>query len=301
VSDAEGRYNIVDLRPGTYSVNFTLPGFNTFRRDGIVLTAGFTATVNAEMPVGALEETITVTGEAPLVDTQNARQQTVLSSELLEILPSGQKGHLTTLALLTPGVSGAPPDVGGTAGLWVAQVGAGSVRYHGRVGLNITYDGLSVLGTSGTGAGLVTGYQVNSLMVQEMVVEKGGGAAESGHSGLTTNMVPKEGGNSFNFSASGMYSNGSMQSDNLDDALRARGITALSKVDYVYNAGITAGGPIRQDRVWFFSGYRRQGNHNYEANNYYNKNFGTPLWYRYDPDFARQSDQLDYYNFSAWR
>src|SRR5437773_3711877 len=71
VTDGEGRYNITDLRPGTYGVTFTLPGFNTFKRDGIVLTAGFTATVNAEMPVGALEETVTVTGAAPLVDTQN--------------------------------------------------------------------------------------------------------------------------------------------------------------------------------------------------------------------------------------
>jgi hypothetical protein len=79
ISDGEGRFQIVDLRPGTYVVTFSLPGFNTFRRDGVVLTAGFTATVNAEMRVGALEETITVTGEAPLVDTQNVRQQTVVS------------------------------------------------------------------------------------------------------------------------------------------------------------------------------------------------------------------------------
>ena len=75
VTDGEGRYNIVDLRPGTYVVTFSLAGFNTFKREGIALTAGFTATVNADMRVGALEETITVTGAAPLVDTQNVRQQ----------------------------------------------------------------------------------------------------------------------------------------------------------------------------------------------------------------------------------
>src|SRR5688572_11013340 len=83
VTDGEGRYNIVDLRPGTYSIIFTLPGFRTLRRDGIVLTAGFTATVNGDLAVGALEETITVTGESPLVDVQNVRQQSVLADEVL--------------------------------------------------------------------------------------------------------------------------------------------------------------------------------------------------------------------------
>src|SRR2546426_6822391 len=79
VTDGEGRYNIVELRPGTYVVTFMLGGFSTFKRDGIELTAGFTATVNADMKVGALEETVTVTGAAPLVDTTNTRKQTVVS------------------------------------------------------------------------------------------------------------------------------------------------------------------------------------------------------------------------------
>src|SRR5687768_14854194 len=83
----EGRYNIVDLRPGAYVVTFTLPGFRTVKRDGVELTAGFTATVNGELPVGALEETITVSGATPLVDTQNVRRQTVMSTDLLESLP----------------------------------------------------------------------------------------------------------------------------------------------------------------------------------------------------------------------
>jgi len=91
VTDAQGRFNIVNLRPGTYVVTFSLPGFNSVKREGIQLTAGFTAAVNADMQVGALEETITVSGETPLIDTQNTRQQKVLSSELLEALPSGQK------------------------------------------------------------------------------------------------------------------------------------------------------------------------------------------------------------------
>src|SRR4051812_10919206 len=81
VTDGEGRFNLTDLRIGTYAITFTLPGFSTLKRDGVELRAGFTATVNADLQVGSLEETITVTGAAPLVDTQNVRQQTAISAE----------------------------------------------------------------------------------------------------------------------------------------------------------------------------------------------------------------------------
>ena len=99
VTDAEGVYRIVDLRPGVYSVTFTLTGFNSIRRDGIELSAGFTASVNADMRVGALEETITVSGAAPMVDTQNVIQQKVISRELLDSVPSSR----TNFAAFTPG------------------------------------------------------------------------------------------------------------------------------------------------------------------------------------------------------
>src|SRR3989442_12764669 len=131
VADGEGRYNIVDLRPGTYTVTFTLAGFNTIKREGVLLTAGFTATVNADMQVGALEETITVTGASPLVDTQNTRQQTVVSSDLLAVLPSGGKGLSSTLITLVPGVSGTT-DVGGSSGLYRSNGQSGGVGFRGR-------------------------------------------------------------------------------------------------------------------------------------------------------------------------
>jgi hypothetical protein len=90
VTDDQGRFNIVDLRPGAYTVTFTLPGFNVFKREGVELSSGFTATVNAEMRVGSLEETITVTAAAALVDTANVRQQTVMTAEALKTLPMGR-------------------------------------------------------------------------------------------------------------------------------------------------------------------------------------------------------------------
>src|SRR5436190_15483548 len=102
VTDGEGRYNIVDLRPGSYTVTFSLGGFGTVKREGIELSAGFTATVNADLQVGTLAETVTVTGATPLVDTQNVRKQIVASKDLLDSLPTSTK-HINMLVTLTPG------------------------------------------------------------------------------------------------------------------------------------------------------------------------------------------------------
>ena len=101
VTDSEGQYKIIDLRPGTYTVTFTLVGFSTVKREGIELSAGFTATVNGELKVGALEETITVTGRSPIVDTQNVTQQKVIQMQVIQALPNTG----TNFAALTPGVT----------------------------------------------------------------------------------------------------------------------------------------------------------------------------------------------------
>src|SRR5688572_7651964 len=116
VTDGAGNYRIADLRPGTYTVTFTLPGFNTVKREGILLEGNFSAPVNAELRVGALEETITVTGAAPVVDVQSARQQQVLDRELIRDLPTSRAYH--SLATLIPGmvISGQTQDVGGVSG-----------------------------------------------------------------------------------------------------------------------------------------------------------------------------------------
>src|SRR5262245_57959165 len=141
VTDGQGRYGIIDLRPGTYVVTFSLSGFKTVRREGIVLTAGFTATVNADLEVGALEETITVTGASPLVDTQNVKQQNVVSTDLLAALPSGGKGFMG-IARLVPGMSGGT-DSGGAAGLRAAN-NAVSATIHGKADGKMAYDGMTV-------------------------------------------------------------------------------------------------------------------------------------------------------------
>src|SRR5256886_8934239 len=90
VSDATGQYRIVNLLAGTYSVTFSLPGFSTVKREGIELTGSFVATVNGDLKVGALEETITVTGETPIVDVQSARVQQTVSKEILAAIPTSR-------------------------------------------------------------------------------------------------------------------------------------------------------------------------------------------------------------------
>ena len=113
VTDGNGQYRVVDLRPGVYSVTFTLPGFNTLRRDGIELTGAFVATVNADLMVGALEETVTVTGEAATIDVQSAVRQRVMDRNVIDAIPSGRDPY--ALGVLVPGVSlgSGTHDVGG--------------------------------------------------------------------------------------------------------------------------------------------------------------------------------------------
>ncbi|MQA29423.1 MAG: hypothetical protein GEU82_06225 [Luteitalea sp.] len=286
VSDTEGRYNITDLRPGTYAVTFSLAGFNALKRDGVELRSGFTATVNADLQVGALEETITVTGAAPLVDTQNTKQQTVVSAELLSVLPSAMKS-LDSILAITPSVSGAAGGVGGSAGTYRTTSVNGSV--HGKInGGKITFDGMNVTNSnSGTGA---AGYIINGAVVEEMAVESGGVTAESNVSGFTVNFIPKEGGNTFRYGMSGVYADSNMVADNLTDDLRARGLMTTTKVERIYDFVPSVGGPIRRDKLWFFYASRWTGTRNQWAGTFWNRTQDTPFYTPGDP--AQREDEM---------
>ena len=292
-TDAQGRFNIVNLRPGTYAVTFSLAGFNSVKREGIQVTAGFTATVNADMQVGALEETIIVGGETPLIDTQNTRQQKVLSSELLDALPSGQKNAINVVSL-TPGMTTVGlADVGGSLGTYNA--GGNGTTFHGKGGFKREFDGMRVENMEGDGN---NGYILNAITVQETTVETGGVSAESDMSGVSLNMIPKEGGNSFRLMASGLFTNQHLSTDNFGNKLRARGVTLPSKVINIYDGWGTIGGPIKRDKVWFFAAERIWGNRNQRANTFWNKTQGTPF---YTPDSARPFQPNEYYKSHAAR
>ena len=162
VTDGTGQYRIENLRPGSYTVTFTLPGFATSKREGIELTGAFVASVNTEMRVGALEETITVSGESPVVDVQSTIRQQVLNEELIGALPSGR--NAASMAGLLPAVTIANQDVGGLTG--ESGSAAGSVTVHGNSEVRTLVSGLSVAsaqGSGSTGVGNIAAYQEMSV------------------------------------------------------------------------------------------------------------------------------------------
>src|SRR6185503_16196666 len=286
VTDDQGRYNIVDLRPGVYSVTFTLPGFNTLVRDGVQLTSGFTAAVSVELPVGALQETVTVSGETPLADTQNVRRQTLLTRDLLDTLPTSTK-NWATIVEVTPGFSGSFADVAGQLNQNVGDA------YHGKTGTKRQFDGMSIDHASGN-----VGYLVNSAMVEEISLQSSGISAESNADGSVVNMIPKEGSNSFSGTLSGLYTSDRFESSNLNDDLRSRGLTTISKILKIYDTGVTLGGPIRKDKLWFFASFREWGNQHLMAGNFWNKTQGSPI---YTPDLSRPGDRAQWYESKAAR
>src|SRR4030095_13850888 len=113
VTDDNGQFRVVDLRPGAYAVTFSLPGFSTVKREGIELAGSFTATVNAELRVGTVEETITVTGASPIVDVQSASQQKVIGENIIETIPSART-HFSLAAMIPAMTTSNPQDIGGT-------------------------------------------------------------------------------------------------------------------------------------------------------------------------------------------
>ena len=191
VTDGAGQYKIVNLVPGVYTVTFTLTGFNTVRREGIELTASFTATVNADLRVGSLQETITVSGETPTVDVQNVTQQRVMTRDIMSAVPAGMRSA-AQLGVLIPGVTSTNQDVGGTA------FSASAIAIHGSRLQEQTplYDGMNYNNGQGRGGNFIA-IVTNDATVQEISLETSGLSAESETSGIRTNLIPRDGGNTF--------------------------------------------------------------------------------------------------------
>jgi hypothetical protein len=189
-TDGNGQYRIVDLRAGQYAVTFTLPGFSTVKREGIALEGTFTATINADMRVGELTETITVTGESPIVDVQSVRRQMVLDNEIISAIPSSRSyNNLIQLIPNSINQAGAPTDVQVVPGM-VVFGGFGGRSNEGRVNV----DGISV-GSAFNGAG-VSSYIADVANAREIAMTTTGGLGETEGGGPALNVLPKEGGNS---------------------------------------------------------------------------------------------------------
>lgn len=202
-TDGQGQYRIVDLRPGTYTVTFTLPGLSSVKREGIELTTNFTATVNGELKVGGVEETITVSGSSPVVDVQNVIQQRVVGKEIVDAIPSGRTEQ--TIGALVPGIqmqavsNPVTQDVGGSTGDMRQTLGIHGSK---QSDFNEMIEGVSMNAMTGFYTG---GMNMDTGAVQEFSYEIGAITAERVTGAVLVNIIPREGGNRFSGSIFSAY------------------------------------------------------------------------------------------------
>jgi len=273
-TDGTGQYRITSLPPGTYSVTMTLPGFSTVKREMLDVAGEGIITLNGEMRVGGVQETITVTGESPLVDVQSTRRQQVVDDETLKALPA-TRGY-NALVFLVPSITGGSNqiDLMPSMRIFYSHGGRGN---EGRVSV----DGLSV-GSAFNGGG-VSGYIVDTNS-QEMQVGLSGGLGETEMGGATVNFVPKTGGNTFAgnafFSSAGKWSQGS----NLDETLKSYGLPEPPQLYKNWDYSASLGGPIKRDKLWFYGTYRDIGSHDQILGMWANQNAGNANSWTYVPD-----------------
>ena len=296
VTDGSGQFQIIQLVPGTYTVTFTLQGFNTFKRDNVEVSGSGVVTVNADMKVGEIAETITVTGQASLVDVRSAGVQKVVTKEIVDAVPTGRLG--INLAALQPGMilgagggvgvansnALASQDVGGTAGDTFTDL---SIHGGKPAEQRQTIGGLSAATTIRFGESLSSSPSFTAM--QEMTVNTSGADASMAGGGVQINYVPRDGGNTFKGLLFYSFANGGMQGTNYTSGSRdangsctpaesmfCRGLTTQPgalKTVYDFNPGF--GGPIKKDKLWFFASARWTKAENEVPNNYPNRNF-TP-------------------------
>jgi hypothetical protein len=294
-TDGNGQYRIVDLRAGQYAVTFTLPGFSTVKREGIALEGTFTATINTDMRVGELTETITVTGESPIVDVQSVRRQMVLDNEIISAIPSSRSyNNLIQLIPNSVNQGGAPTDAQVVPGM-VVFGGFGGRSNEGRVNV----DGISV-GSAFNGAG-VSSYIADVANAREIAMTTTGGLGETEGGGPSLNVLPKEGGNSVRgtFFASGVTSG--MVGSNYTQELRDRGLTTPGETRKVWDFNLGIGGPIAKDRVWYYLNLREEGSERTVPGMFANANAGDPTKWTYVADTSRPAVLAASYRITALR
>jgi len=284
VTDGTGQYRIENLRPGTYSVTFTLSGFSATKREGIELTGSFTASVNADMRVGAVAETVTVTGETPVVDVQNAQRQTVLSKDILNAIPTA--GSYNAVLVLVPGLFGGQQDVSTGPCNSCTFSAHGAILSGGRANseARLLLDGLSIAVPQAGG----TNYLTDTRNSQEVNFTTSGSTAEVESGGPVMNIIPRAGGNSLSGNAFGSWANDKLQGSNYTPELQAAGLAAPNPLVKLYDFNGAVGGPIQKEKIWFFATARSQGSSS-KIPIYYNLNEGNPNAWLYVPDKSRQA------------
>jgi hypothetical protein len=278
VSDDTGQYRIENLRTGTYTVTFTLPGFSTVKREGIELKGDFVATVSADLKVGNLEETITVTGESPIVDVQSARVQTIVDRDVLTAIPSSRGA--TGIQSLIPGLS-SNGDAGGITG---GSGGMAGFIHGARASDSRTlHDGINTGWAGANSNAAVT----NVAGSQEVVLTTSGGLGEAETGGVMLNVIPRDGGNTFSGTMFLSGANGAMQGSNYTDALRAAGLRSPQELKKVLDVNPMGGGRLVRDKLWFYLSYREVTAENTVPGMFFNKNAGDPTKWLVDFDTTR--------------
>ncbi len=294
VTDGRGLYNIIELPPGLYTVTFLLSGFSGVKREGINLVTGFTANVNAEMAAGAVAETVVVSGASPVVDIQHVNQQTVFTGEAIEELPTGRT--TSGFIQLIPGLNlvegaGLITEVGGLLGEGARLVMHGSRPndQHRLINGSPTND------ANDTGSGSV---KPDVSGMEEIMINLSANPAEYQRGGVIQNLIPKEGGNRFlgSFFLSG--ANGALQSDNMTDDLRERGLLGVNSLDKTWDVSGSIGGPIKRDRAWFYLSVRNQSIQNFIAGVFHDSVQGDS---KYTPDPTRQALDTNELSFQGLR
>ncbi len=261
VTGSNGQYRVTDLRVGVYSVTFSLAGFATARREGIEISASFTAPVSVDLKVGEISETVVVTGETPVVDVQSTASQSIMNRAVLDTLPTGKDPF--AVGQLIPGVTTSAPDVGGSKGMQQP-----TLQIHGSNSQDMVFqqDGLVVQHVAFSGN--QTGFYANDGNYQELAYATSALTAENGQGGVVINMVPREGGDQLHGSVFYTGANAQMQSNNSTPELVAKGLTARNRLQQVYDFNASAGGPIKRERLWFFGSFRRWGVNTYLPNSF---------------------------------
>ena len=290
ISDGNGQYLIVALEAGTYSVTYRLPGFGTLVRDGIELSTGFTASIDIQLAVGDIAETVTVTGATPVVDIQNVEQRQVMDRQVIDSIPTGRS--VASYALLVPGMVAGP-----SFGMNVSQDAGGisaqqwqTMSIHGgeREDMQNDLQGMDALEDSQTD-GVVKAFLADGNY-EEVAIEYSGNSAEVGTGGVRINLIPREGSNQFSGAFVSTFTFKDLQADNVDQDLRNRGLLGGTELDEVWLVNPSLGGPIVRDKLWFFVGHTSQRANVTAAQTFVNSDSTS---FVYVPDLDRPSIDIN--------
>src|SRR5438067_9415478 len=248
VTDATGAYRFVDLPAGAYRLRAELQGFSATVHDDLRLTVGFNARIDLTLKVGALEESITVSGQSPVVDVTSTTASVAFTKEVLDSIPRGR--DLQNVFAMAPGVTQAVADVGGSTMAQRQNLSSYGVLSQPKLqveGMNITM-----------GADQNTAIYFNDSTLEEVQIRTSGNDAEVSVPGISMVAIMKSGGNDFHGTYQVSTESPKFQADNLDDSLKKQGLTATSPLKKFYDTSADLGGRIIRDKLWFYGAYSRQ-------------------------------------------